>query len=325
LVVSSRIPRASFVLVLVWLAVTPVMAALQPISVVAAASWWTGTRVSTAAVTLGGAVALLLSYVLLLRRQVERQTATIRDTLRADAELKEQYRQAQKMEAIGRLAGGIAHDFNNIMTVVLGHSEILALELKDQPEMRSSLMEIQHAAERAAALTRQLLAFSRRQKLEPVPVDLNAVARDMVSLLGRVLGGDIEVRADTTAGPVMVATDRVQLEQALLNLAVNARDAMPEGGRLLLTVAQRAPDEGHGVGVMAVADTGTGIAPEARPHIFDPFFTTKEVGRGSGLGLAMVYGFMQQSGGTIQFDSTMGVGTTFELTFPLAAAGSEAC
>jgi signal transduction histidine kinase len=295
------------------------VAVLQP------ASWWTRTRVSTAAVTLGGAVALLLSYVLLLRRQVARQTATIRDTLRAESELKEQYRQAQKMEAVGRLAGGIAHDFNNIMTVVLGHSEILALELKDHPEMRTSVTEIQHAAERAAALTRQLLAFGRRQKLDPAPADLNAVARDMVSLLGRVLGGDIEVRAETAVDPVMVATDRVQLEQALLNLAVNARDAMPDGGRLLLSVAQRQGHDGQVVGVMTVTDTGTGIAPEARPHIFDPFFTTKEVGRGSGLGLAMVYGFVQQSGGAIEFESTVGVGTTFELTFPLAAAESGAC
>jgi signal transduction histidine kinase len=295
------------------------VAVLQP------ASWWTRTRVATVAVTLGGAVALLLSYVLLLRRQVERQTATIRDTLRAESELKEQYRQAQKMEAVGRLAGGIAHDFNNIMTVVLGHSEILALELKDHPEMRISVAEIQHAAERAAALTRQLLAFGRRQKLEPAPVDLNAVARDMVALLARVLGGDIEVRAETAAGPVMVATDRAQLEQALLNLAVNARDAMPDGGRLLLSVAQRPGHDGHVVGVVRVTDTGTGIAPDARPHIFDPFFTTKEIGRGSGLGLAMVYGFVQQSGGAIELESTVGVGTTFALTFPLAAAGSGAC
>ena len=282
------------------------------------ASWWTPTRVSTAAATLGGAVALLFTYVLLLRRQVGRQTAALRDTLRADADLKEQYRQAQKMEAIGQLAGGIAHDFNNIMTVILGHSEILALELEDHAEMHISVTEIQHAAERAAALTRQLLAFGRRQKLEPVLVDLNAVAGDMVSLLSRVLGGQIEVRAETAVEPVTVTTDRAQLEQALLNLAVNARDAMPEGGSLVLSVARRQARDGRLVGVMRVADTGTGIAMEARPHIFEPFFTTKELGRGSGLGLAMVYGFAQQSGGTIQFESTVGVGTTFELTFPLA-------
>jgi len=286
--------------------------------VLRAPSWWTRGRVWTAAVALLGFVSVLFSYVVLLRRQVARQTGIIRDKLRAESELQDQYRQAQKMEAVGRLAGGIAHDFNNIMTVVLGHSEILALELKDHAEMRGSVAEIQHAAERAAALTRQLLAFGRRQKLEAAVVDLNAVARDMVSLFSRVLGGDIEVRADTPTEPVTVATDRAQLEQALLNLAVNARDAMPEGGRLRLSVSRRDLGEGRTAGVMTVADTGTGIAPEARPHIFEPFFTTKDIGRGSGLGLSMVYGFVQQSGGTIHFDSTVGVGTTFELTFPSA-------
>ncbi|HEX9365019.1 MAG TPA: ATP-binding protein, partial [Vicinamibacterales bacterium] len=145
-------------------------------------------------------------------------------------------------------------------------------------------------------------------------------ARDMVTLLARVLGGDIEVRADTGTEPVTVATDRAQLEQAVLNLAVNARDAMPDGGRLVMSVTKGQAADGRLAGVLRVADTGTGIAPEVRPHIFDPFFTTKDVGQGSGLGLAMVYGFVQQSGGTIELDSTIGVGTTFELTFPLAPA-----
>ena len=272
---------------------------------------------------LAGAVALLLTYVLLLRRQVGRQTATLREKLQAESELKEQYRQAQKMETVGRLAGGIAHDFNNIMTVVLGHSEILALELKDHPEMSTSVAEIKHAAERAAGLTRQLLAFGRRQQLAAAPVDLNTVARDMVTLLARVLGGDIEVRAETDSAPVTVATDRAQLEQAVLNLAVNARDAMPDGGRLLLSVTRRQAADGTMAGVLRVADTGTGIAPEVRSHIFDPFFTTKEVGRGSGLGLSMVYGYIQQSGGTIDVESTIGAGSTFELTFPLAPPGGS--
>jgi signal transduction histidine kinase len=268
-------------------------------------------------VSLACAVALLFLYIVLLRRQVDRQTRALRDKLQGEEELREQYRQAQKMEAVGRLAGGIAHDFNNIMTVVLGHSEILALELKDQPELRTSVDEIKHAAERAAALTRQLLAFSRRQRLEPAAVDLNAVACDMVALLGRVLGGQIEVSADTTPEPVTVATDRAQLEQALLNLAVNARDAMPDGGRLTLSVS-RGEADGAVVGMLRVSDTGSGIPPEARAHIFDPFFTTKDVGSGSGLGLSMVYGFVQQSGGTIRFDTAEGAGTTFDLAFPLA-------
>jgi signal transduction histidine kinase len=150
----------------------------------------------------------------------------------------------------------------------------------------------------------------------------------MVSLLSRVLGGEIEVRVEAGAEPVTIETDRAQLEQALLNLAVNARDAMPEGGRLVLSVSRQARD-GQMAAVMAVTDTGTGIALDVRGHIFDPFFTTKEVGRGSGLGLAMVYGFVQQSGGAIQVYSTVGGGTTFELAFPLAPpaapAGSDAC
>ena len=149
--------------------------------------------------------------------------------------------------------------------------------------------------------------------------DLNDVARNMVSLLARVLGGQIEVRANPDVEPVMVTTDRAQLEQALLNLAVNARDAMPDGGRLVMTVTRRQAPGAAGFGVLTVADTGTGIQPEIQPHIFDPFFTTKDVGRGSGLGLAMVYGFVEQSGGTIRFDSAIGAGTTFELAFPLAA------
>ena len=261
-----------------------------------------------------------LSGLLLAAIMAERDDAMHKRLL-----LEEQLRHSQKMEAVGRLAGGIAHDFNNIMTVVLGHSELLALELKDHEDMRSSVNEIQHAAERAASLTRQLLAFSRQQKLDPAPVDLNLVANDMVALLSRVLGGEIEVRAETGAEPVTIATDRAQLEQALLNLAVNARDAMPEGGRLVLTVSRRPPADGGGeVGVMQVADTGSGIPPEVQAHIFDPFFTTKEVGRGSGLGLAMVYGFVQQSGGTIQFDTAIGKGTTFELIFPLVTPAGPA-
>ncbi len=296
--------------------------------VIRRAAWWTTRGAWTTAVVVAAVLPLLFSYVFLLQRQVRRQTAIIHQKLLAESELKEQYRQAQKMEAIGRLAGGIAHDFNNIMTVVLGHSEMLVLELKDHPELRTSAEEIRNAAERAAGLTRQLLAFSRRQKLDPAPVDLNAVARDMVSLLSRVLGGEIEVRAEAGAEAVTIETDRAQLEQALLNLAVNARDAMPEGGRLVLSVSRQARD-GQTAAVMAVTDTGTGIALDVRGHIFDPFFTTKEVGRGSGLGLAMVYGFVQQSGGAIQVYSTVGGGTTFELAFPLtppaARSRSDAC
>jgi signal transduction histidine kinase len=248
---------------------------------------------------------------------VRRQTAIIAQRMQAEAELEKQYRQAQKMEAVGRLAGGIAHDFNNIMTVVLGHAEVLALDLKDQPELMESVEEIRKAADRAAGVTRQLLAFGRRQRLEIAAVDLNDVVAAMATLLRRVLGGEIAVRAERAAEPVVVTIDRGQLEQALLNLAVNARDAMPEGGSLTLSVT-RMPRDDRDAAVLKVIDTGSGIPADVQPHIFEPFFTTKDVGRGSGLGLAMVYGFVQQTGGSIRFDTAPGAGTTFELTFPVA-------
>ena len=287
--------------------------------VVTPARWLTAERIRTLLTTAGATVALLLSYILLLRRQVERQTSIIRRQLRAEAELKEQYLQAQRLEAIGRLAGGIAHDFNNIMTVVLGHSEIIDHETKADPELQTSIGQIKEAAERATLLTRQLLAFGRRQMLAPRPVDLNAVARDMGTLWSRVLGDEILVRVVEAEEPVTVVVDRLQLEQALLNLAVNARDAMPEGGTLTLSVSSAGAGDARS-GRITVTDNGIGIDPEVRPHIFDPFFSTKDVGEGSGLGLAMVYGFVEQSHGAISVDSTPGQGASFALDFPLAAA-----
>jgi len=287
------------------------------VALLQAPSWWTRRRLNSAAIGLAAVIVLLLSYVFLLRRQVERQTAAIRERLRAEAELKEQYRQAQKTEALGRLAGGIAHDFNNIMTIVLGHVDVLAAELKERPELMESIKELRLAAARAAAVTRQLLAFGRRQRLQPGPVDLNEVVDGMGTLFARVLGGDVAVNVELAAGPVTIQADRPQLEQALLNLTVNARDAMPDGGLLTISVSRRQDDQGQLVGVLTVADTGDGIPEDVLPHIFDPFFTTKNVGEGSGLGLAMVYGFVQQSGGGITVDSRAGAGATFELTFPL--------
>ena len=292
----------------------------EDIEILEVPSWWTAQRVATMAVALAGAVALLFSYVVLLRRQVQRQTALVQERLRAETELKERYRQAQKMEAVGRLAGGIAHDFNNIMTVVLGYSEILELELEGNREQLASVHEIRKAAERAASLTRQLLAFGRVQKLESSIVDLNVVVTGMREMFTRLLGGGIEVVAQPADAPVTITTDRPQLEQALLNLAVNARDAMPDGGRFTMAVSRREDAAGQATGVLTIGDTGSGIAVEAQPHVFEPFFTTKDVGQGSGLGLSMVYGFVQQSGGTIRFESTVGTGTLFEMAFPLAAA-----
>jgi signal transduction histidine kinase len=287
--------------------------------VLASPPWWMSRHIPAFAAAFAGVSIILLSYAFLLRRQVRQQTAVLAEHLRAEADLQEQYRQAQKMEAVGRLAGGIAHDFNNIMTVVLGHAEVLALELKGHEDLLESVTEIRKAAERAASVTRQLLAFGRRQWLEISAVDLNDVIGSMTTLLKRVLGGDIEVRAEPAPAPVVVTIDRGQLEQALLNLAVNARDAMPGGGRLSLSAAVEWRD-GADVAVLRVRDTGTGIPADVQPHVFEPFYTTKDVGQGSGLGLAMVYGFVRQTGGTIHFDTAEGRGTTFELTFPLAAA-----
>jgi signal transduction histidine kinase len=286
-------------------------------------SWWTFPRIAATAVALAGIVAVLLSYVLLLRRQVDRQTAVIRRQLHAETQLTEQYRQAQKMEAIGRLAGGIAHDFNNIMTIVLGYSEVLEQEIHGHADQMAAVHEIKNAAERAATLTRQLLAFGRRQRLESTTVDLNAVVHDMQALFTRVLGGAIDVVAEPADGPVTVITDHAQLEQALLNLAVNARDAMPDGGKLTMSVAHGRNGAGEATGLIRVTDTGSGIPPEAQPHIFDPFYTTKDVGQGSGLGLAMVHGFVEQSGGTVRFETTVGQGTTFELAFPVVARAQK--
>ncbi len=287
-------------------------------------SWWTSRRVAGAAVALGATALVQLLYVMLLRHQVARQTAAMADRLRAESDLKEQYRQAQKMEAVGRLAGGIAHNFNNIMTIVIGYSEILAAELKDRPDLKEPVDEIRLAAGRAATLTGQLLAFSRNQKLQPTPVDLNEVIGHLSPLFMRLLGGDVAVDAAPDAEPVTVMADRAQLDQALLNLALNARDAMPEGGRLRLSTSRGQDADGRATAVLRVTDTGTGIAADAQAHVFEPFFTTKEVGAGSGLGLAMVYGFVQETGGTIRFDTVAGRGTTFELTFPLLSGAAAA-
>lgn len=279
--------------------------------------WWTPARLARAAAVLSGAALLFFVYSLVLHRQVRRQTAIIREQLQREAALQDQFRQAQKMEAVGRLASGIAHNFNNLMMIVMGHSDILGMERKDDADQVASVNEIRGAAVRAAKLTRQLLAFGRQQTLAIAPVDLNIIVRDMATLIGGVIGENLTVEAEPAHEPVIISTDRSQLEQALLNLAVNARDAMPTGGTIKVTVAQRQDADGRTVGVLAVSDTGHGIDAEAQPHIFEPFFSTKDAASGSGLGLAMVYGFVQQTGGTISFTTTVGRGTTFELSFPL--------
>jgi PAS domain S-box-containing protein len=249
-------------------------------------------------------------------------------------ELEEQLRQAQKMEAVGRLAGGVAHDFNNVMTVILGYSAVLLQELSQNSSARYFVQEIQRAGERCAALTGQLLAFSRKQMLHPVSLDLHQVIHDLMALLKSLLGEHVTIVLQLDPTPRWVKADAVQLEQVLLNLAVNARDAMPHGGTLTIDTDQVSPEQVWGAGHAAraartyvrlgVHDTGAGIDPTTKAKIFEPFFTTKPPGRGTGLGLSTVYGIVHQSGGSITVESALGQGTTMNVFLPEVAAPHSA-
>jgi len=237
--------------------------------------------------------------------------------------LEEQLRQAQKMESLGRLAGGMAHDFNNLMTAVLGHVSFAAAALPEAHETRAELDEIREAALRASELTRQLLAFARRQLVAPRVVDVNELVVSLDGLLRRLLGEDVELSTLLEGAPLCVRIDPSQLEQVLVNLAVNARDAMPAGGRLVLVTADASLREGRHPALPAgryvrvsVSDTGHGIAPELFEHLFEPFFTTKEAGRGTGLGLATCYGIVRQCGGHIEVESAPGAGARFDVYLP---------
>jgi PAS domain S-box-containing protein len=240
--------------------------------------------------------------------------ATVRDVTERRL-LEEQLRQSQKMESIGRLAGGVAHDFNNILTAIRGYAELLLIDLADDAPARESAAEIARAAGRAAALTGQLLAFSRKQVLRPQRLDLNEIVSGMSSMLARMLGEDVVLTTALESELRPTLADPTQVEQVLLNLAVNARDAMPKGGRLRLRTANVDLDSGPHV-ALVVADTGTGMDEETAARIFEPFFTTKDVGAGTGLGLATVDGIVAQSGGAIDVTSEPGVGTTFTICLP---------
>ncbi|WP_169542038.1 hybrid sensor histidine kinase/response regulator [Solirubrobacter soli] len=262
--------------------------------------------VAATASVIAGAQGELVGISLITRDMTER------------AELEEQLRQSQKMDAIGQLAGGIAHDFNNLLTVIAGYGQLARARVGGGPGS-AELAEIGLAAERAAILTRQLLAFSRRQILDPIVLDLGEVVRALTPMLERLIGEDIVIQVRSQDRLPGVLADQGQIEQVVVNLAVNARDAMPDGGRL--EIETRA----DGVFVrLAVTDTGVGIPAEDLPHVFEPFYTTKPVGQGTGLGLASVHGAITQSGGNVRVRSQEGVGTTVEISLPATSERGRA-
>jgi len=241
--------------------------------------------------------------------------------------LHDQLLHAQKMEAVGILAGGVAHDFNNILTAIIGYANIIKMKMRKDDPLKIHLEQIIASSERGANLTQSLLAFSRKQLISPRPVDLNMVIRNVQKLLSRVISEDIETQLVLDERPLTILADSGQIEQILLNLATNARDAMPRGGTLTLRTEMTTMDEQfikkHGFGgpgiyaLLSITDTGAGMDDKTRARIFEPFFTTKEVGRGTGLGLAMVYGAIKQNNGYIMVSSGLGTGTTFDIYLPL--------
>jgi two-component system cell cycle sensor histidine kinase/response regulator CckA len=280
-------------------------------------------EVSAVPIEYGGANgALVFAVDLSERRRAEAERA----------KLEAQFRQAQKMEAIGRLAGGVAHDFNNLLSVILGYADLAAARAAGDERLRGELAEIRRAGESAAALTRQLLAFSRQQVLRPVVLDVNEVVRGLEPMLARLLGEDVDLQLRLAPELGRVEADPHQIEQVVMNLAVNARDAMPGGGQLTIETADVELDEAYAAShvgvatgphvVLAVRDDGVGMDAETRERLFEPFFTTKEAGKGTGLGLATVYGIVRQSGGNVWVYSEPGMGTIFRVYLPRAAEGA---
>jgi two-component system, cell cycle sensor histidine kinase and response regulator CckA len=258
----------------------------------------------------------------------------ISDQRRAEADrkrLEEQLRQSQRMESIGQLAGGVAHDFNNLLTAIIGSCDLIDLGRLQGPKLTASIEEIRKASDKAAALTRQLLAFSRKQMLQPVRLDLNRTVSEAESMLRRIIGEDIEFITDLSADVGPVLADPGQMEQVVMNLVVNARDAMPDGGRLLVETRDVVLDDEYArthidatpgrYALLSITDNGEGMTAEEQQRAFEPFFTTKDVGKGTGLGLATVHGVVAQSGGHIWLYSEPGEGTTFKIYLPVDGSG----
>jgi PAS domain S-box-containing protein len=266
--------------------------------------------------------------------EAERQYFFIGRDMTDRIRLEQQLRQAQKMESLGQLTGGIAHDFNNILSVIIGMTELLGPAGAHDPQLAVIARTIDEAAERGAQLTRRMLAFARQQVLQPSTLDLNEVVSRSAALLRRTLGEDIAVSTALADDPWKVQVDPCQIEDAILNLAVNARDAMPKGGQLVLETANVHLDQDYAAQnvdvssgdyvAVVVTDSGTGMPPDVIERAFEPFFTTKEVGRGTGLGLSMVYGFVRQSRGHVKIYSELGHGTSIKLYLPRAARPVEA-
>jgi signal transduction histidine kinase len=275
-----------------------------------------------------------------LEQRVEERTAQLahtNETLSAEiaerAGLQQQLAQAQKMEAVGRLAGGVAHDFNNVLTTIIGYSDLVLMQLSTDDPLRRELDEIRRAGERAATLTRQLLAFSRKQMVQPRIVNINNIVTETSKFLGRLIGEDIEMVTTLEQELWHVKADPGQLEQVLMNLVVNARDAMTNGGKLTIETFNVSLNEDYSLShlavtpgryvILAVSDNGCGMDADTQAHIFEPFFTTKEHGKGTGLGLSTVYGIVKQSGGYVWVYSEPDQGTTFKVYFPQTTEEAE--
>jgi nitrogen-specific signal transduction histidine kinase/ActR/RegA family two-component response regulator len=250
----------------------------------------------------------------------------LREDITERKKLEGDLRQAQKMESLGTLAGGIAHDFNNLLAIINGYSEFCQQDTSNTAQLQKSLREIHRAAQRASGLVRQILTFSRKTEVRFSPVDLNQLARDLVSLMSETFPRTVSINLDLLERLPPLLADQNQVQQVVLNLCVNARDAMPSGGQITLSTStipganlrQHGADPGRNYACLAVADTGTGMSPEVRQRIFEPFFTTKQANRGTGLGLAVVYGIVVAHHGFLDVQSTVGVGSTFSVYLPLA-------